>query len=269
MKNLNLKIFLTLQLTGNKYTSNNISSNHLLYSLIATDKLLDLNFQDLAYRLRFLKCEKIFIYLIDPFDTKDETFLINNNTNYLPISHNNPFYFVHKMSAQNFFKPDFFKYIFYHQETRYLNEPIYQNAVFIFNSMPMPFISLFFWYNNFILTPIQRGKRGPLSIVQHRLSQFITALEGMKKTLIYSSFHNYNTFAVRPLFDFVNMIEKRKTLDDLIHIFIALEKYYKLKLNVDPNDKYWNWNLRYNRDSDEDFILDHYEFMEFLDKYFF
>jgi hypothetical protein len=122
--------------------------------------------------------------------------------------------------------------------------------------MPLPFIITAFKLQNILLTSGSTQKRGVLSPVQHRLSQFNTCLEGIKKLTITESFHNYNSLAIQPIFDHSNL--DKNDVFKISNFFSLLEKFFKFKINS-INSKQ-DFNLRKNN---KDINFDYNEFIEF------
>jgi hypothetical protein len=114
---------------------------------------------------------------------------------------------------------------------------MFKNSIFIFNSIPLSFIISFFKLNNFILTPGEKGRRATPTVSQHRLSQFFTALEGMGKSTIFDSFHNYEKIATKPTIDHTKT-GKIEGVQKIHLLFKALEDYYRFKLNIHPSEKF-------------------------------
>jgi hypothetical protein len=77
------------------------------------------------------------------------------------------------------------------------------------------------------------SKRGILSIVHRRVSEFLTCVEGLYTKSTYKSYHGYENLIIQPFFNYQNM----PTLTEAQAVFFVkiLIDYYKIKLNVDPN----------------------------------
>jgi hypothetical protein len=64
-------------------------------------------------------------------------------------------------------------------------------------------------------------------------------MEGINKNSVIQSFHHFEKIITQPLIDHfkVNKIEGIQKMETL---FKALESFYRLKLNIDPNDLYFD-----------------------------
>lgn len=65
----------------------------------------------------------------------------------------------------------------------------------------------------------------------------------MKRNVIFESFHSYENIATQPFFDLSNS-KLQLSSSDISYFYIALEQYYKWKLNVEPNSLDFNWELK-------------------------
>jgi hypothetical protein len=235
MKNLNQKIFTTLALSNKKSIINDIPMSHINHCIFATNLYYDINNIALVKRLQTFQCKKLLIFDIVPFG-KENTSLIYDHNNSLPISKYNPYFINHTVTLKNFFAKEYLNSLIYDKKEKFNNEPIINNSIFVFHIIPLPLLNTCFKLNKFLLVGGSNSRRHMLSIVQHRLSQFLSACEGMGKSTIFDSFHNYDRLGVQPLFNH-SILDRVESLKDISKFFIELEKYVKIKLNVNLNSE--------------------------------
>lgn len=278
MPNLNLQLMLAIHPsktkkiipTKNKVNIDNTPMTYLNYSLYATNTHYHINYHSLAKTLEYNRCEKFFIFEILPWTHEINTLINFNHSSYLPISKNNPYYLLTKLSISDFFRNNLIENCLNTKDQRLDNDPIYKHAVFIFHSLPLPFIMVLFRKSNYFLTQGSNAQRGLLSTVHLRLAQFLTCLEGMNKTTVFDSFHNYSRFAVQPYFNHKNW-EKLQALKSVKLFYDELEEWLKLKLNFDLTDQNqtFQWDLRKDvKIENQDTFLNYEEFIDYiLNKY--
>lgn len=259
MKNLNQKIFAALVPSqfDDKFGNKSRKYRFVIYSIFVTHLHYDLHTPSLVKRLKDLKCEKLFIHNIIPFG-EESTILLNDHIHYLPISSENPYFVMQNITIKKFFTKECFNEIINEKMKKFDNSPMINHSIFIFNVIPFPFIVACFKMNNFLLTGGSTTKRGLLSTAQHKISQFITCLEGMSKNTVFDSFHNYEKLASQPIFDHT-VLNKISSSIEIVKFFNILEQYFKFKLNVDPNVRNFSWDLKKNGE----FCLNLEEFLEF------
>jgi hypothetical protein len=258
MTNLNQKIFMAINTSKKQTNIKDTLFQYWFYSLWATHSYYDINYYSLTKRLQFLNCNKIIIYNINPYIENSSIELVNKDfRNYLPISIDNPYYIKYNTSLKNFFKNENFEELTKKNIKYFENDTILNNSILIFNSLPLPFILASFKCLNIILIGGIKNKRGVLSPVQHRLSQFNTCLEGINNVTITESFHNYDALAIQPIFQQINM-EKIEGIKTINNFFVLLEHYYKIKINSINSDQ--EFNLRKNN---KDYNLNYNDFIEF------
>jgi hypothetical protein len=199
----------------------------------------------------------LIIFDIYPFNDTTYTEKLNKDfRDYLPISIENPYYIKINITLEDFFSSENIDYLTSNKIKNFENDNTCNHSIFIFNSLPLPFIIAAFKMQNILLTAGSKNKRGVLSPVHHRLSQFNTCLEGIKKVTITESYHNYDALAIQPIFQH----EKTDNIKNFIKIndfFIFLQQYYKIKINSINSEQ--QFNLRKDKDLNRDFN----EFLEF------
>ena len=249
------------------------------YSLWATTSFYNIDYYSLVKRLHFLNCSKIVIYDIIPFNKESTVDVLNNDfRNYLPVSIDNPYYIKYTLGLREFFKSENIELLTNNNMEYFENDTIINHSIFIFNSMPLPFIIAAFKLQNILLTSGSKNKRGVLSPIQLRLAQFNTCLEGIKKNTITESFYNYNSLAIQPIFNHFTM-DKIRGFRDITNFFNILEDYFKFKVNnnnnnnininnnINNNNNIYNnsdldFNIRKNLNTKEN-IIDFNEFLEY------
>jgi hypothetical protein len=232
MPNLNLQIMLALHLDTKKIIEDNQTLTKLYYSLYATNIHYHINYHSLAKNLEYNRCEKFFIFEIIPslpWNNEKNNLINFNYSNYHPISKNNPYYLLTRISTSEFFKTNLIENCLYNKDEKFNNEPIYKNAVFIFQSIPLPFIIVLFRIINYKLSQGSNSHRGLLSTPHLKLAQFITCLEGMNKTTVFDSYHNYNKFAIQPFFDQNKFKDVQQAIKSMKLFYDELEERLKIK----------------------------------------
>lgn len=256
MTNLQQKIIFAFTPSPKPIYIDNKEMTNIIYSLFIADLYYNINEFHLVKRLQYFRCKYFFIINVVPFG-EEKTSLLNDHVQYLPISADNPYYVKQTITFKNFFRGDYFKSAINDKIAKFNNETLNKNAIFIFNVWPLPFIIACFKLNNFILTGGANAKRGILSPVHHKLSQFLTCVEGLNPNNVYESFHNYEPLASQPIFDHT-VIAKMHTVPNIGKFYHKLEEYFKLNLDIDPNIKNYPWDLK----KSNDFKLNFEEFLK-------
>lgn len=237
MTNLDQKIFMSLNSSKKDKIINNIKMKHWIYSIWSSSNLYNIDYNKLVKRLKFLNKEKLIIFDIVVFkDQPKKIELLEEHLSYLPASKDNPYYLKITINISDFFKKENIDSLT--KDIIFGNEIILNNSIFIFNSLPLPFIISAFKLSNILISAGSYTKRGLLSPVQLRLAQFNMCLEGIENNTIHDSYHHYDKLAIQPLFNHA-ILDKIEVFKNITTFFIALEHYYKSKLN--NNTK---WNLR-------------------------
>jgi len=241
MKNFTQKTILTLALTSKKILPvKNSQCTPLIYSLYATTSEYNINLAAFQKRLELLQCEKIFIYNILPFGSQSAHIISDYNKD-LPISVENPLYYINNITLKNFLIKNILKDAIV-PKTSIADHPLLSYSVFIFNSLPFPFITTLMRQYGFWFTPGATSKRGCLSPTEYRLSQFITCCEGMRRNTIFDSYHNYNKFGVQAIVD-QTKFELDINVKDILKLYDCLEEFLKTKLNYKISEAQ-PWDLR-------------------------
>jgi len=261
MNNLNQKILATFSHSPKKKMINNTPMTNLIYSIVPTDLNYDINYASFVKRLKLLKCKKAFIFNIIPYGKPSVSLLNDTHVSYLPITYENPYYFLETIPMKDFFKENYIESILLGKVEKFNGEPMIRNSLFIFNTIPLPFLIATFKLNKIILTSGSNTRRGLLSPVHLKMGQFITCIEGMDRNTVFDKYSNYLNLATQPIFDH-SVIETASGITDIGNFFIILEQYFKIKLGVDQNAKIFDWDLRKERNI-EDRILNFEEFMKF------
>jgi len=264
MTNLNQKVFLAINISKKPLKYNDISYQNWIYSLYIAPTNYSINNISLINRLRCLNCKKIVIWDIYPLYTESKSTLIENNIPYYPVSKDNPFYLKRTISLKDFISKNNLEMLTSKTVKHFEDENLLNYSIFIFNSLPLPFIVGVFEISKILLTPGDNSKRGILSPVHNRLSQFITCMEGMGSNTVFDSYMNYMKFANRPIFNYLDKNRSFK-LEDINYLYKIMESYFKWKLNVKQEITNFEWDLRKELDltprDDKLFILE--EFLEY------
>lgn len=208
----NTKIFCTLDIFEKEIIKKDKNMKRLNASIIITHENYDINYYKLGERLKFLSCDKLHILNLNPVydDVKIEHIIQNK-------------YVIYNISLSNLFikQSELFDKLFITKEIDI------KSIVFIFNGYLWPWIVAAFYTRNILVSFGSTSRRGVLSNTHHRLSQFITCVEGMKShNTINESFHNYSALATQPCFDLSN---DKTSLVKIFELFIKLDEYLKLK----------------------------------------
>jgi hypothetical protein len=106
-----------------------------------------------------------------------------------------------------------------------------RNSVFAFHNIPFSFIIAALKYNNILISKGSEVKRHLLSPTHLLLAQFITVSEGMSNRGIYDAFHSFDYIFTSPFMDHTLMDTSLDFKNNTL-LFILLEKYCKIKLNM-------------------------------------
>jgi hypothetical protein len=262
IKNLNLKIIMTLHPTNKKIKIKDIIMTNLIHSVFVTNSWYKIDYISLTRRLRKLSCEKMIIYEVDPLlsnSDKKEYSLSPNFNQSSTISVKNPYYIIKYMNLSNFFNLNTLNEIFYEKKEMFNNQTIHRNTVIIFNGVPLIIIMILFKFNYFNLSGGITNRRHLLSYVHLRLAQFLTCLEGINSTTISDSFHNYDKIAIQPIFDLYKDYNTVEDLESLKIFFNTLEKWLEFKLNTPKGN--FGVDLKKN-EIKNNITLDYNEFFE-------
>jgi hypothetical protein len=265
MKNLNLKIFATITPTNKYFNVKGTSFRSLIYSISPIDTFFQIDYAGFLRRLNALDCEKLFIFNITPFGENNVSRINNNYVDSWPISSDNPYFVQHTLPISDFFQKDFLNTIINDKHPKFKDKPIITDSFFIFNNIPWAFVIASFRMLEYQLTQGSASKRGVNSPTKLRLSQYFTCMTSMKNSIIHDSFYNFSPLATQSIFNHT-LLDPVQSKNKVKIFFTALEEYFRWKLDVNINDKNFEWDLKDDRklnDSD----LDIPEFIAFFKKY--
>jgi hypothetical protein len=183
---------------------NNIQ--HIIASSYFTDSIEHFDFNKIDERLQLLDCKKLVLVYVTEADSVTKTIRYGKSIN--------TDFIYHSISFANFFTNSFLSEYFYSKK-----DMTAKNMIFIFENRRWNELLVQFRRFNILISGGSSGKRHILSPVQHRLSQFITCVEGMNTTKIVDSFHYSEKWNSRPTINLAtkNMNEAIKELnEDLI-----------------------------------------------------
>jgi hypothetical protein len=217
---------------------NNIQ--HIIASSYFTDSIEHFDFNKIDERLQLLDCKKLVLVYVTEADSVTKTIRYGKSIN--------TDFIYHSISFANFFTNSFLSEYFYSKK-----DMTAKNMIFIFENRRWNELLVQFRRFNILISGGSSGKRHILSPVQHRLSQFITCVEGMNTTKIVDSFHYSEKWNSRPTINLAtkNMNEAIKELnEDLITTPQGNNKVNSLKLNITQKREYLS-SLNMEEDSNQ------------------
>jgi len=206
--------------------------NNLIASIYITNQNYNINIPTMIRRLKVLNLNidennnKYKIYNIFSWNLSKEfkDNLREERKNILYHLELNPWLEIFDIDYIKFFNcPDLKNFNF---KELFSNKNLLKNSIFIFNGFPWPLILAFFHYNNIVVSFGSNSKRGVLSPVHHKLSQFITCIEGINSSTVFSSYHKYNNIISNSRFDLTKEDYSSNSIDNF---FLILEEYIKEK----------------------------------------
>lgn len=257
IKNINYldqKIFAAFTLSKKQIILKNSSKpmSSAIASIFLTKYWYQYDSKLLTKRLQTLNCKQLLIVDIYPYVKKEgpgaylhEDFIFNPK---LPLSIENPSYKILETSIYSFFSsPEKSIHTLLSGESSIPGEKF--NIIFIFNGLPWSLILTCFYLIDTVVSFGSNTKRGLLSPVHHRLSQFITCIEGFENNKsIINSFENYSYLAARPMFNLIDLKQSSKDYTQwLIKFFTDLEDYIKITIR----DNYVGRDYEYDFRKDE------------------
>ena len=190
----------------------------------------------MRFKFIFIIIRRYISFLFKSYIIKLTFNIINNDyISYLPPSKDNPYYLKITLNIRDFFlNDDIFNNLTNKNNNikNFENTFITDNCVFIFNSLPLPFIVAAFKIRSVLLSGGSNSKRHIVSPVHFRLSQFITCVEGMRNNTVYNSYYDYLNLATQPIFDHTKL-NKLMNFKDIHDYFNILELYFKIKANIE------------------------------------